>query len=305
MHSRTFSTIICLLWLATMTWLVSQKVWPSLRIGQPPNYRTVLESQKNDPVVGWRLLFRSRELGWALSTTDRQESGVTEIRSHVHINDLPVIELTSILSKAFSHLMATTMPKISLDTQNSFMIDPLGKLARFDSVIHTNVMTDAIRIQGVAEGPKMQVSIEAKEFSEKKEVYIPQNALMGDSLSPQTHLPNLREGQTWTVPSFSPFRSSSNPIEILTAKVEKRVPFTWNDESLDVWEVVYRADPGLNFGGTPSIRGKLWVSEDGRVLQQETAIFDSTMTFTRMSDEDAEALEKQDVDNYFPVRNKP
>jgi hypothetical protein len=35
---------------------------------------------------------------------------------------------------------------------------------------------------------------------------------------------------------------------------------------------------------------KLWVTEDGKVLKQQTMIFDSTMIFTRMNELEVEKL---------------
>ncbi|MCC6126776.1 MAG: hypothetical protein IT426_17575 [Pirellulales bacterium] len=294
MHSRTFSTTVCLFWLVSMTWLVSQKVLPALRIGQPPNYRTILEAQKQIPVVGWRLAFNHRELGWALTETKQQENGITEIGSRVHFDELPLAELTSLMSRVFNRMLENHAARLSLDTRSSLLIDPLGKLARFDSTIHTNAIPDSVRIQGVVEGSQLRITIRFKEFSkELKDIYLPQNALLGDALSPQSQLPNLCEGQTWTVPSFSPFRSANAPLEIQIAKVEGRELITWNDEIIDAWIVVYQHDPGRGFVNNQTPRDKLWVADDGRVLKQEATIFDSSMTFTRMTDREARKLARE------------
>jgi hypothetical protein len=274
----------------SMTWLVSQKVLPSLRIGQPPNYHTILEAQKQDPVVGWRLAFNNHELGWALSETKQQENGMTEISSRVHFNHLPLAELTSIMSRVFNRFLENNTPKLALDARSSLLIDPLGKLVRFDSTLRANEILDPIRIQGVVEGSQMEISIDSKDYSAKKEFYLPQNAIVGDALSPQSQLPNLCEGQTWTAPSFSPFRSASAPMEIQIAKVEGRELVSWDDQIVDTWLVVYRNDPGEGFRNSQNPRDKLWVADDGRVLKQSSVIFDSTMTFTRMTEDEARKL---------------
>ncbi len=293
MYSRTFSTTICLFWLVSMTWLVSQKVLPSLRIGQPPNYRTILEAQKQNPLVGWRLDINKHDLGWALSEIKQQENGMTEIVSRVHFSQLPLTEMTSVMSRMFNRLLENNTPKIALESQSSLLIDPLGKLVRFDSTLHVTGISDPIRIQGVVEGGQMAISIDFMDYSMKKEIYLPQNAIMGDALSPQSQLPNLCEGQTWTAPSFSPFRSANSPMEIQIAKVEGRELLSWDKQILDVWLVVYRNDPGQGFRNSQSPRDKLWVAEDGRVLKQQTNIFDSIMTFTRMTDQEAQSLARK------------
>jgi hypothetical protein len=271
-----------------MSWLVSQKVLPSLRIGQPPSYTTILESQKKNPVVGWQLAFNGHDLGWALSETKQQENGMTEIKSRVHFNHLPLAELSTIMSRVFNRILENDAAKIGLDTESSLLIDPLGKLVRFDSTLRVNELVDPVRIHGVVDGSQMEVSIDFKDFSTKKEIYLPQNSLVGDALSPQSQLPNLCEGQTWTAPSFSPFRSASSPMEIQIAKVEGRELITWNEQIIDTWLVVYRNDPGQSFRNNQSPQDKLWVADDGRVLKQEAVIFDSTMTVTRMTDKESQ-----------------
>jgi hypothetical protein len=289
-----------------MTWLVSQKVLPSLRSGQPPDYNTILKAQKHNPVVGWRLAFNNRDLGWALSETKQQENGMTEICSRVHFNQLPLAELTSVMSRVFKYINENNTSKLSMDTQSSLQIDPLGKLTRFDATIRTDIIPDPVRIQGVVAGSQMQVSIDFKDFSTRKEVYLPQNAIMGDALSPQSELPNLREGQTWTVPSFSPFRSASAPMEIQIAKVDGREMISWDDDILDTWLVIYRNDPGRGLKNSQSSREKLWVADDGRVLKQQALIFESAMTFTRMTDREAKKLAQQvkNEENDGPSNNE-
>jgi hypothetical protein len=293
MYSRTFSTTVCLFWLVAMIWLVSQKVLPSLRTGPPPNYNAILAAQKQNPVVGWRLEFNKRELGWALSETKPQENGMTEIESRVHFNELPLAEMTSIMARMFNRLVENSHPKLAFDARSSLLIDPLGKLVRLDSTLRVNGFPDPVRIQGVVEGSQMLVSIDFRDFSTKKEIYLPENAIVGDALSPQSQLPNLCEGQTWTAPSFSPFRSASAPMEIQIAEVEGRELITWNDQIIDSWLVVYRNDPGRGFRNSQSAKDKLWVSDDGRVLKQQSNIFDSTLTVTRMTDEESRKLAEE------------
>ncbi len=57
--------------------------------------------------------------------------------------------------------------------------------------------------------------------------------------------------------------------------------------------VVYRSDRGYGLGRDERPRGRLWVRGDGTVLKQQVMIFNSTMTFVRMSDEQAAALWKR------------
>ena len=45
MYSRWFNAAVVVLWLATMSWLVTEKVLPPLLVGEPPSYHQVIEAQ--------------------------------------------------------------------------------------------------------------------------------------------------------------------------------------------------------------------------------------------------------------------
>ena len=134
------------------------------------------------------------------------------------------------------------------------------------------------------------MEIRSGDFSYSTDVPLPQHALLSDALSPQTQLPNLAIGQTWTVPALSPLRPTSNLMEMLHATVEGKEPIYWNGEIYDAWVVVYRSDPGISFGANSATRGKLWVLDDGTVIKQQAMIFDSMLSFVRMSGEETEKL---------------
>jgi hypothetical protein len=289
MFSRTYTISVCLLWLTAMSWLMLEKVVPSLRIGEPPSYQTILEAQNRDRLVGWKLAYNERNLGWALSETKPQDNGIIEIRSRVHFENLPLSNVMHNWLRSISPSVDRSIEKLQMDSKNSLIFDPLGKLVRFDSTIRTDSIGEAVHIRGIIEGSKLKVNVDSNFFSKETTIDMPQNAILDDALSPQTHLPNLCEGQTWTAPSFSPFNSSGK-MEILIATVESREPFTWNDEDIQTWCVVYRSDPGMGVSNSEKDRAKLWVGMDGKVLKQRILILDSYMTFTRMATEEARIL---------------
>ena len=89
MTSTWFNVAVVLLWLATMSWLITQKVVPALLVGEPPNYRTVVEAQQDDPLVGWSMSWNERKVGWAIHRTFPLPDDLTEIHSLVHFDHLP------------------------------------------------------------------------------------------------------------------------------------------------------------------------------------------------------------------------
>lgn len=144
-----------------------------------------------------------------------------------------------------------------------------------------------ITIKGTMVGEQLDVVVQSGEFVYPTKVMVPADALMGDALSPQTRLPNLRVGQTWTVPVYSPFRPPTSPLDILHATVERSDPIVWNDQIVPTLLVVYRDDPGSGMTSKQAARGQVWVDRSGTVLKQEVALLTSRLTFVRRSADEA------------------
>ncbi len=126
--------------------------------------------------------------------------------------------------------MFTDLGQPDIYKRSRFDLDPLGRLVGFESGVRVAGLIDAIKVQGVVEGTNLKLSIQSGDFREKMERYLPPNALMTDELSPQSRLPGLRVGQSWTVPMYSPFRAPNDPLEVLQAVVEREDNITWNGE---------------------------------------------------------------------------
>ena len=235
MQSRWFNTAIVMLWLATMSWLVGEKVLPSFLIGDPPNYSKIVESQRDSPPVGWRMTFNGRPLGWALSDTKLQPSGLTEIYGRVHFEALPLEEVMPTWLRSLVRLIRQPIDRLRMDARSVLTIDALGHLLRFDSSVRIDPLNELIRVRGIVEGQQLQLTVRSGEASFNSETFFPSGALLCDALSPQTKLPGLRAGQKWTMPVYSPFWSAKNPIEIVHATVEASEPIIWNGASENCW----------------------------------------------------------------------
>ncbi len=291
MYSRWFDVAVVMLWVSAMSWLVTQKVLPPLLVGQPPSYRTILEARKSEPPVGWKMIFNGRQLGWALSNTSRLPDGLTEIRSRVHFDELPLEDIAPGWLRAPLRLIKHPQTQLQMDAESTLSIDSLGRLLRFDSAVRLDPLGTVVKLKGIVDGTKLRLSISSGDFSHRTELYLPMDALLDDALTPQTQLPGLRTGQTWTVPTYSPFRPQNNPLEILQATVEGTEPIFWNGCPQHTWLVVYRSDPGFGLGSDNTPRGRLWVRRDGTVLKQQVMIYGSTMVFVRLPDDEVAALE--------------
>lgn len=304
MYSRWFQIAVVTLWLATMSWLVTTKVLPAILIGEPPSHRTIVEAQRGQPPVAWDMFWNDRPMGWAVNTSTELPHDLTELRSRVHFDDIPLNSipgLGTLLGSARDRRV-----KLPMDVFSLLVFDPLGRLSRFESSVRFDPDVDAIKVRGVVDAGQLSLTIRSGDFTYDRQLAISPKSMLGDGLSPQTRLPGLRDGQAWTVELYSPFHSPDRPLEVLKVQVEGSEPMVWDGETVNAWLVVYRTDPGSGGRNAGAVRGKLWVRRDGLVLQQQVmaALFNSTLTFTRLPDNQAVALaervagEKTDRNNH-------
>jgi hypothetical protein len=293
MPSRWFNVAIVLFWLATMTWLSITKILPPLRIGEPPNYRAIIERDNNAPPVCWSIHFNDEVLGWAATRVEHRPDEMTAMQGRVFLTQLPLDELTPTwLSGVIKPLLRNT-GTLSVDARNQLDIDPLGRLVSFESRVQIAKMPDAIRIHGQVEGTVLRITVKLPDLVYKDERYLPPNAFVGNELLPQAVLPGLHVGQTWTMPVYSPFRPHKSPMEVLQAQVERHEAIVWNATTVNTLVVVYRTDSGNGLDAQHKPRGKLWVRNDGLVLRQEMTFFNSPLSFLRLPPNKTELVARE------------
>ncbi len=296
MYSRWFSTAVVLLWLSTMGWLVKEKVLPPLLLGDPPSNQTILEARRGDPPVRWQLLWNDRDVGWATNSTKRLDNGGTRIDSHVHFDDLPVDEMAPGWLRAIFHVVERAgqseeggsmraLRNIKTDAKSSLVIDASHKLSQIESSLSFQPSGQTISMHGVAKGDKLEITVRSFDVDLKAQVPLDTNAFLRDAISPTTRLPNLYEGQTWTVTVLTPLKYPNSPHEILQARVEGLHHISHHGSHTTAWLVTYHGNPGKKLSSDTKPRAKLWVRRDGVVLKQEMSILNSTMTFVRTPEE--------------------
>jgi len=291
MESRWYNGVIVLFWFSTMTWLVVDKVLPPLRRGDPPSYQTIYEgSETADPPVAWQMNWNNQPLGWAVSRVTRDSAGMTEVDSRVQFDKVPLEEMSPALLRAVVRSLVAPIGELEMQAHSRMEIDPLGRLAGFRSAVRVAGFPDSIVMHGTVEGSRLKIHVESGDVRYDTERYLPDDALIGDELSPLARLPGLHVGQSWTVPVYSPIRPPNSPMEILQAKVEDWEMIIWNGQAINTMAVIYRSDSGSGFGTLREPRGKLWVTDDGTVLRQEVNVFGSRLTFTRLYSQESLAL---------------
>jgi len=294
MYSRWFDVAVVFLWLATMTWLVTQKVMPSLLTGDPPDYLRILEDRQNERPVCWAMLWGDRRLGWAVNRNLPLPDGMTEVRSRIYFEQLPLKDLVPAWLAALLPSLDQLEGDWQVETRSSLVLDPAGRLSRFDSLVQFKPGIKRIKVEGVIQGSLLSLSVHYSDFSYETQLALPRKTMLSDAISPQTRLPGLRDGQSWTMEVYNPLRPPTpgweQSMQIVHVKVEGTEPVLWEGRPVDCWLVVCRGDPGDGLGGANVPRGRLWVHFDGRVLKQEVTVLGSTLTFVRLPDDEAAAL---------------
>lgn len=289
MPSRWFTIAVMLFWMATMTWLSITKLLPPLRVGEPPNYRSILAQDETDEPVCWQIRGGQESLGWAAIRVVRQPDRMSVIQGRIFLRELPLEDLApGWLSRVVKPVLRQS-GSLSLEARNQVDIDPLGRLTGFESRVQVGNVADALRITGHVEGSQLHTTISSTDVSYRDDRELPPGAFVGDQLFPQTLLPGLRVGQTWTMPVYSPFRPDKNLMEVLQAEVRNVDVIRWNGRSVSTLCVVYRSDSGAGLSAQPE-RGKLWVRSDGVVLRQHLTVFRSSLEFERLPPETTQRM---------------
>lgn len=299
MFSRWYDLAVVVLWLTCMGWLVNEKVLPALLIGSPPDSQAILAAKADESLVGWRVAWNGRRLGWALNHSE-SAGGLVEVQSRVHFDELP----TASTGPAWIRdLVEQLGSRLQLDLDNAMVFDSLGRLSRFVSTAKFPPSEEAaIKVQGSIDGAQLALTIRSGDFNYETQLPAPRNAMMSDAFSPQTHLPGLREGQTWSIAVYSPLQppnpsNPKDPREILHATVEGQEQILWGGEATRAWVVVYRSDAAKAAHQAVKPVGTVWVRFDGVILKQEMKFFGSTISFVRLTEVQTLTLAH---DSHFP-----
>lgn len=290
MHNRWVNLAVIALWLVTMTWLVRVKVLPTLLIGEPPNSETILAARGLDPLVGWRVCLNDKPIGWALSLTRSSRSASTDILSRVHFDDLPLGRFTPGWLRALVGSLASLPSHIEADARSKLVLDANGRLKEIESSVWFDSLREEVSLMGRVEDSQMALVIRSGDLTYRTTTSINTKAIQSEVLTPQTQLPGLHEGQTWTVEVCSPLGYPNSAVDVVEARVVGYECIVWQGAMVNAWLVEYHNPPTSRLSKNREPRGRLWVRADGTVLIQEISLFNSRMKFVRLHNDEAHAL---------------
>ena len=284
MPQRPLLTPIVLgFWLATMGWLVVTKILPSFNPGSPPGQQARYAAGHRLIPVAWSVQWNERPVGWALATSTRQDDGGLAVDSRLFFDKLPLDDMLPAWAGLLVRRVVREGMPPTFQARGRLDIDASGQLRSFTSRVSLPGAVDDVVLVGTVDDGEVSVTIEAGGMNYQTSRHLPSHIMLGDELSPQATMPGLSEGRRWTVPVYSPLRPGHSPIEILHADVGPEEALYWEDGLVRVHVVAYRDDPSSH----REPRCRLWVDLSGRVLKQETAMFGTSMTFLRRTDDAA------------------
>ena len=299
MGGRWYTSAVIACWLATMSWLLLEKVLPTITAGDQPDFQTAFPVQPDEPqVVCWDIRYEERSIGRAVTQAVRNPDETGRLDSVVQFEQLPLDEILSELMGAVGAWIrpmwqANRDVLVEFTVASRLLVQADGRLDRFTTRVSLAGLPDFIRVEGRAEGnllklevltPKSDGSAGAMDVRYRDEYELPRDALVSGGFTPHPRLANLRIGQSWTLPVYRPF-PPGNSVQMLEARVERHELFSWNGELERAHQVVLRDDAGSGISVAREPVGRMWVRDDGAVLQQEARMANLRFRFVRSSDE--------------------
>ena len=305
MGSPWYRAAVVLLWLGATGWLVVCKIVPSLLVGEPPSYNSMVNVSTDAP-TGWWLYWNGEKIGWALTAVNRQANDTSDIHSLIHFNRIPIEQVLTAPLQALVRAQTGGLDKIEMNVENRVMLDPLNHLVDFRSVVRQRQEHPLVSIHGNVDGDRLKMDVRVGDTATwSPEVPMP-DAMLSDCFSPQIVLGSSCMGQAWTVVSYSPMSLATQPIalfnnrppmEVLYAKVEGESKMTWDHEQIPVWTLVFRSEDARGPDNDGNIRNRLWVRcDNGAVMKQEVRIGTHQLTFSGMPEKEALAIGSEHVE---------
>jgi hypothetical protein len=273
---------------------------PTIRGGDRPDFNAVLPEEDQPPQpVCWDIQFNGNSIGHASSLAVREAGDAGYIESTVNFQRLPLSDIISELLGSVGTLVkplwnADSNLLVTMSVDSRMEIAEGGNLKSFVTNVRlADLKTVVVQVRGEVVGRTLHVSVftpgdeldgpDAMRLRFRDEIDLPDEALVSGALSPQSQLANLHVGQTWMLPVYRPFPPNA-PLQMVEARVERHEVFLWNGQSLKAFQVVYRDDAGSGISIAREPIGKLWVRDDGEVLEQETHLANLTFRFVRLGD---------------------
>jgi len=297
MVGKLYAAFVLACWAATMTWLYCTKIHPTLSITEPPAAAASLP-QPGEPTVRscWEIRWQSRSIGRADSRAVRYRTGGGEMTSVVRLEQLPaqaiIRQLLGPMSRLVEPLTGRTAGKdIDLTVSTKIVFDARDHLSELSMRCDLNHIPEFLVVRGRAEEGKLHLVAtttlgmdgrkQAREIYRESVDYEADRLRIG-ALSPVLEMTDLYVGKSWTFPIYRPF-PPGNPPQVVAAEVERYEQFEYQGHARPTFVVAIRPDAGTGIVAVGQPETRLWVDEQGQVLQQQLNLSSLRFLFVRIA----------------------
>jgi hypothetical protein len=283
MANRIFVSAVVVLWLSSMTWLVTHRLLPTYFGGPPPLTQAAAEGE----AVAWQVSYNDQVVGEAASIRLQGTGGTTDLFNRLVLEEFPVMSLApSVIRMAVGDLGDMTF-----DVLTRVEFDPLGKFSSFHSRITMSDLASSLIISGRMDDSYLKLRVHSNDFSHSSRVYLPNSQVLNEALSPDAQLPYMHVGKSWQEKVYSPFSSPTDPVERVQAEVKAIELIEYFGEHRRVMRVDYQSVTSSGVTNRARKQGAAWVApETGRVLRREVLLGGSRLRFERLPAAAAEAI---------------
>jgi hypothetical protein len=276
MPSRPFILGILLFWFGTMGWMFYREYLPRFGAGEPPPFHIDLADEVGGQVILWDVFQKEERIGSGQTKINRNQDRVFELRNDILFSKM---DKGPVQFKKMSSLyrITTKGDLLSFVSVMKFEIIQIQHEARFKGEVQDGMLTPKLTLIGplLDKGPLLGNFL-PREFAAVK---VPKTGSLLNVLHPQSKIPGLFEGKTWTVPTYDPLVANMSEKMAIVGTGE----LAWDGGVFPCWRIDV-AEPGTHAepGKQPDYR--IWVRRsDDLVLQQEARNQSIEMTLKRVN----------------------
>ncbi len=289
MANRVFVGAIIVLWLGSMSWLMVDKILPSLKEGEAP----IAAGYEPGVPVAWRVFWGDRPVGHAASVRLRGVLNTTNIENHVVLEDVPLLDLVPALMRR----VVGDIGSMKFDAHTRLEFDSLDNFSKFISRVAVNEVSPVLELSGEVNGAFLELKVRFGDMTYEPKVPIANQAALSEALFPDAKLPYMYVGRRWTEEVYNPFRSPTSPVETLDVEVTGIETQEFGGENHRVMRVEFSGQPAPGVPEEARLQAIAWVrASDGLVLRQDVIISTSKLRFERLAEEEAAEVGKALLD---------
>lgn len=280
MANRVFVCAVIILWLGSMSWLMIDKILPSLHEGEPP----LAAGFEPGVPVAWKVSWGDRDVGYAASKRTPGVLGTTNLENRVILEDVPLLDLVPALMRR----VVGDIGSMKFDARTMLEFDSLDNFSKFESRVAINEVSSVLELDGKVNGAFLDVKVKFGDVQYEPKVPIANQAALSEALFPDAKLPYLYVGRRWSEEVYNPFHAPNAPIETVDVEVTGIETLTMDEENHRVMRVEFSSPPAPGVPEDARLQAIAWVRQsDGVVLRQDVLISTSRLRFDRLSDEEA------------------